>query len=32
VAVTLEAGLPPAAVRERLAGIAQAIREAGATS
>jgi thiamine-phosphate pyrophosphorylase len=32
VAVTLEAGLPAATVRERLAGIAQAIREAGATS
>jgi thiamine-phosphate pyrophosphorylase len=32
IAVTLEAGLPAATVRERLAGIAQAIREAGATS
>ena len=32
VAVTLEAGLAPAAGRERLAGIAEALREAGATS
>jgi thiamine-phosphate pyrophosphorylase len=32
VAVALEAGLPAAAVRERLAGIARAIRGAGTTS
>jgi thiamine-phosphate pyrophosphorylase len=32
VAVTLEAGLAPAAVRERFVSIARAIREAGATS